>query len=71
MTMKYTVTVSDWTQPRGYRDSGRGWRVSCIGMPDDDWNARATRVAETFHRTRAAADKRAKELAASYGARIL
>lgn len=65
MAMQYTVTVSDRTDIR------QGWRVSCFGLPDDDWNARSTRIAESFHRTKAAADKRADELAAAWGAKRL
>ena len=66
--MKYTVTVTDWTERRGYRGSGRGWRVRCFGMPSDDWNALGVTMAESFHRTKAAADRQAKALAESYGA---
>lgn len=71
MAIHYTVTVTDWSQPRGYRNSGRGWRVRCFGMPDDDWNAMGRTVAETFHRTEAAARKRAAELVKAYDATVL
>jgi hypothetical protein len=66
--MQYTVTVTDWTQPRGYRGSGRGWRVRCFGLREDGWNDLGHTVHETFHRTKAAAERQAKALAASYGA---
>lgn len=71
MAMQYTVTVSDWSKPRGYRGSGRGWRVSCFAMPDDNWNALGQRVAESFHKTEAQARARASELAKAYNARLL
>lgn len=70
MAMQYTVTVTDWSERRGYRNSGRGWRVRCFGMPDDDWNALGHTVAETFHRTEAAARKVAAELAKSWNAKL-
>lgn len=69
--MTYTVTVTDWTQPRGYRNSGRGWRVRCFGLPENDFNAMGRTVSETFHRTKAAADKQAQKLAAEYNAKIM
>jgi hypothetical protein len=68
--MQYTVTVTDWSQRRGYRNSGRGWRVRCFGMPDNDWNALGQTVAESFHRTESSARKRADELVKSYNARL-
>ena len=71
MALQYTVTVTDWTQPRGYRGSGRGWRVSCFALPDDDWNSVGRRVSETFHRSEGAARKYAAELARQYGAELL
>jgi hypothetical protein len=71
MTMHYTVTVTDWTKPRGYRGSGRGWRVSCFGLPDDDSNAMGLRVAEEFHRNESKARRRATELARQYDAKVL
>lgn len=71
MTMKYTVTVTDWTQPRGYRDSGRGWRVCCIGLPDDNWNALGTRVFEQFYRTEKAARDAATRVAEQWKAEVL
>jgi hypothetical protein len=37
-------------------------------MPSDDWNALGVTMAESFHRTKAAADRQAKALAESYGA---
>ena len=70
MTMQYTVTVTDWSQPRGYRNSGRGWRVRCFGLPDNDWNAMGHTVSETFHKSESAARKRAAELAKQYDARL-
>lgn len=71
MAMQYTVTVTDWTQRRGYSGSGRGWRVRCFGMPDDDWNALGHTVSESFHRTEAAARKVADQLARDYRAKVL
>jgi len=68
--MTYTVTVTDWTQQGGYRNSGRGWRVRCFATPSDDWNALSQTVSETFHRTEAAARKRAAELARQYDAKV-
>lgn len=65
MTLRYTVTVSDRTDIR------QGFRVSCFATPDDDWNAVSRRIAESFHRTRDAAMKRARELAAAYDAELL
>lgn len=65
MTIRYTVTISDRSALR------QGFRVSCFGLPDDNWNATSRNVAESFHRTRAAALKRAKELAAAWGADLL
>ncbi len=66
MTVTYHLTVTDWTQRRGYRNSGRGWRVRLFSLPDDDWNALAYTIEEQFFRTEAAARKRASELAAEY-----
>ena len=66
MTVTYHMTVTDWTQRRGYRNSGRGWRVRLFSLPDDDWNALGSTVEERFFRTEAAARKRAAELAAEY-----
>ena len=65
--LQYSISVSDWTEPRGYRDSGRGWRVCVLALPDDDWNAVGRRVHETFHRTLAKANKCAMEQAKIYG----
>ena len=70
MSMQYTVTVSDWTQRRGYRNSGRGWRVRCFGLPDDDFNAMGRTVSETYHRTEAAARKEAAKLAETWRATL-
>lgn len=64
MAMVYTVTV----KPRG----GRGWRVRCVGLPDDDdWNPLGQTVSETFHRSETAARARAAELALQFGAKLL
>lgn len=71
MAYQYTVTVTDWTQSRGYRGSGRGWRVRCFGLPDDDFNAMGHTVAESFHRTEAAAIRQANDLAQQYRAKVL
>lgn len=65
MAIKYTVTVSNRTDIR------QGWRVACIGLPDDDWNAMGRRVHESTHRTEAAARRTAKEVGASWNAKIL
>ena len=69
-TMEYTVTVTDWTQPRGYRNSGRGWRVRCFGMPTDDWNAMGVTVSEQYYRSEAKARREAAGLARVWNARI-
>ncbi len=66
MTMKYTVTLSKQSQRRPVC-----WRVSCFGMPDDNWNALGQRVSESFHRSESVARKRAAELAQQYGAKLL
>jgi hypothetical protein len=68
--MIYTVTVTDWTQRRGYKNSGRGWRVRCFGMPDDDWNSLGRTVSETYHRTEAAARACAEDLAKLYNCEV-
>ncbi len=65
--LTYSLTVTDWTQPRGYANSGRGWRVRLFSMPDDDWNAMGSTHHESLHRTLAAANKQAAALAKSYG----
>lgn len=65
MALRYTVTVSDRTQVR------QGFRVSCFALPDDDWNAVSRQVAESFHRTRESAMKRARELARTWQAELL
>ena len=62
MSMTYSVTVTDWTQQRGYRGSGRGWRVRCFGLPDDDWNALGQTVFEAFYRTEREAEHQAEIL---------
>ncbi len=66
MSETYHLTVTDWSQRRGYRNSGRGWRVRLFSLPDDDWNALAYTIKEQFFRTEAAARKRARELAVEY-----
>jgi len=63
--MHYTVTVSDRTDIR------QGWRVACIGLPDDDWNAMGQRVHESKHRTEAAARKEAARVAEAWQAKVL
>ena len=69
--MTYTVTVTDWTQSRGYRNSGRGWRVRCFATDDNNWNALSQTISETFHRTEIAARKQAAELAKRFNAKIM
>ena len=69
-TVSYSVTVADWTERRGYRNSGRGWRVRCFCIPDNDWNALGRTVAEQFFRTEAAARKEAASLAKQYNATL-
>lgn len=71
MAMNYSITVTDWTERRGYQNSGRGWRVRCFGLPDDDWNAMGHTVSETYHRTEAAARREAARLARDYGAEVV
>jgi lauroyl/myristoyl acyltransferase len=68
--MKYTVSVSDWSEPRGYRNSGRGYRVRCFGLPDDNWNAMGQTVFEQFFRTESAAAKAAASLAKQWNADV-
>ncbi len=64
--IRYTVTVSNRTA------IGQGWRVSAFGLPDDDWNALGRHVVPASkHRTREAAMKRARELAATFGADLI
>lgn len=70
MAMQYTVTVTDWTQRRGYRNSGRGWRVRCFGLPDDDWNALGTTVFEQFYRSEDKARREAADLAKTWNATL-
>ena len=63
--MIYTVTVSNRTDIR------QGWRVACIGLPDNDWNALGTRMHESKHRTEGAARTEAERVAAIYAATVL
>ena len=70
MTMQYTVTVTDWTQPRGYRNSGRGWRVRCFGMLADGWNDMGRTVHESYHRSESVARREAARLAEEYGVTV-
>lgn len=65
MAMTYAVTVSNRSDIR------QGWRVACIELPDDDWNALGRRVHESKHRTEAAAQSEAKRVAAAYNAKVL
>ena len=65
MAIEYTVTISNRTDIR------QGWRVACIGLPDDDWNALGRRVHESTHRTEAAAKKEAKRVAEIWNAKVL
>jgi hypothetical protein len=68
MTMEYTVSVTDWTEKRGYRDSGRGWRVRCFCLPSDDFNALGHTVFERYYRSEIKARAEAVALAKQYGA---
>lgn len=65
MAINYTVTVSNRTDIR------QGWRVACIGLPDNDWNAMGNRVHESKHNSEAAARSKAKEIAKVWNAKIL
>ena len=65
-----TVTLTDWTQRRGYRNSGRGWRVRAFALPDDDWNALGRTLSEAFYRTEAMARAAAQSLADHYGVKV-
>lgn len=69
--MSYSVTVTDWTQRRGYRNSGRGWRVRCFGLPEGNWNATGRTVFEDFYRSRDVALKKARELAKTWNATLM
>ncbi len=62
MAIKYTVTVSNRTDIR------QGWRVACIGLPDDDYNSLGNRVHESKHLTRKAAQTEAKRVAKMWNA---
>ncbi len=66
----YTVTVTDWTKPRGYKNSGRGWRVRCFGLPTDNWNAMGQTVSESFYRSEAKARAEAAKLAATWNCKV-
>ena len=68
--MRYTVTLTDWTKPRGYRGSGQGWRVRCFGTDPSDWNAMSVTISETFHKSHTAALRTAQDLAREWGATI-
>jgi hypothetical protein len=68
MAMEYTVTVSKRSGVRGQRDK---WRVSCFGLPSDDWNALGRRVAEQWFTSERAARKSASDLATAWNARLL
>jgi len=70
MAMQYTVTVTNWTQRRGYRGSGRGWRVRCFGLPDDDFNALGHTVSEQFFRSHVLAVSAARSLARQWNATL-
>ncbi len=65
MATIYTVTVSNRTDIR------QGWRVACIGLPDDDWNSLGHRVHESKHSTEAAARATATKVAKEYNAKVL
>jgi hypothetical protein len=65
MAIIYTVTVSNRTDIR------QGWRVSCIGLLDDDWNSLGRRVHESFHRTERSARKMAEQVAREFSAKVL
>ena len=70
MAVTYTVTVTDWTQRRGYRNSGRGWRVRLFSLPDDDWNALARTHFEEYYRSERTAREKAAQLARVYSATL-
>jgi hypothetical protein len=65
MAMVYTVTVSNRTDIR------QGYRVACIGLPDDDWNSLGHRVHESKHSNETAARKTAARVAKEYNAKVL
>jgi hypothetical protein len=65
MAIVYSVTVSNRTDIR------QGWRVACIGLPDDDSNSLGRRMHESRHTTEAAAREEAARVAATYGAEVL
>ena len=71
MAMNYTVTVTDWTQSRGYARSGGVWRVRCFALPDDDLNALGRTVFEQFYRNKPAALQAAHDIAKTFGATVL
>ena len=68
MAKQFYVSVTDWTQPRGYKNSGRGWRVRCYSMLDDDYNALGTTVFEDYFRTEKKAQNVADRLRRDYNA---
>jgi hypothetical protein len=71
MPIRYSVSVTDWTSARGYANSGRGWRVRCFGMRDDDWNAPAITVYESFFPTESEARDVATAQAQIWAASLL
>lgn len=68
MTMEYTVTISKRSGNGRTRDK---WRVSCFGLPSDNWNALGSRVSEQMFTNERAARKAAGELATAWNARLL
>jgi len=65
MAIVYTVTIANRTDIR------QGWRVACIGLPDDDWNSLGNRVHESTHKTESAARQEAGRVAKIYNAEVL
>lgn len=63
--INYTVTVSNRTDIR------QGWRVACIGLPDDNWNTLGHRVHESQHTNERSARRTADEVAKTWNAKVL
>jgi hypothetical protein len=65
--IQYVITLSDWTKPRGYRGSGRGWRLYVGCYDPNDWNSGNTHISEQFFRSRDKAVREAERAAEVYG----
>jgi hypothetical protein len=63
MAMHYTVSTA-------HDPHGRGYRVRCFGLPDDDWNALGHTVYEHTHDHREDAIAAAKSLMAEWSADV-